>query len=170
MKKYIFIIDLDKTLIGNCIYQLELFNKVELMKSYNGPKINIKKILSPQYNEKVKLVRPYFIYFINKMREIYNNNVSFYIYTASSYNWANFQIKLIEKENNIKFNRPIFARNYCIMNNKYTNALNAINKAILNVIAKINKIVNKIQAKRYTSYIVLGVGVVILAVVTLKLG
>ena len=139
MKRYIFIIDLDKTIIGDCSYQLELFNKVEMMKTYNGPKINIKKILSPQYNEKVKLVRPYFSYFINKMRELYNNNVSFYIYTASSYNWANFQINLIEKENNIKFNRPIFARNYCVINNKYTkdNAQNLYKKSINKILPKI---------------------------------
>lgn len=139
MKRYIFIIDLDSTLIGNCTYQLQLFNKVELMKSYNGPKINVKKILSPHYNEKVKLVRPNFTNFINKMREIYNNNVSFYIYTASSYNWANFQIKLIEKENNIKFNRPIFARNYCIMNNKYTKDKTDIlfKKSITKILPKI---------------------------------
>ena len=94
MKKYIFIIDLDSTLIGNCTYQLQLFNKVELMKSYNGPKINVKKILSPHYNEKVKLVRPYFTYFINKMRELYNNNVSFYIYTASSIIGLIFKLNL----------------------------------------------------------------------------
>jgi hypothetical protein len=33
-----------------------------------------------------------------------------------------------------------------------------------------NEMLNKIQAKRYTSYIVLGVGVVVLAIVILKLG
>lgn len=33
-----------------------------------------------------------------------------------------------------------------------------------------NEMLNRIQGKRYTSYIVLGVGVVILAVVILKLG
>jgi hypothetical protein len=30
----------------------------------------------------------------------YKNDVYFYVYTASSKDWANIQIKLIEKENN----------------------------------------------------------------------
>ena len=150
MKKYIFIIDLDNTIIGNCTYQLQLYNNVEIMKSYNSPKINIKKILSPQYNEKVKLIRPYFVYFINKMREFYKNNVSFYIYTASSYNWANFQIKLIEKENNIKFNRPIFARNYCILNNKNTK-----DKTNILYSKSINKILPKIKNAKDSDIIII---------------
>ncbi len=139
MKKIIFIIDLDNTIIGNCIYQLQLFHKVELMKKYNSPRINIKKILQPQYNEKIKLLRPNFIYFMNKMKELYNTNVSFYIYTASTYNWANFQINLIEKENNIKFNRPIFARNYCTINNKYLKDVNEniFKKSITKILPKI---------------------------------
>jgi hypothetical protein len=33
-----------------------------------------------------------------------------------------------------------------------------------------NEMLNKIQSKRYTSYIVLGVGIVVLAIVILKLG
>jgi len=33
-----------------------------------------------------------------------------------------------------------------------------------------NEMLNKVQSKRYTSYIVLGVGVIVLAVVILKLG
>jgi hypothetical protein len=114
MKKYIFIIDLDNTIIGNCKYQMDLFIKYKLIKKFKGPNININKVLSPYYNQSNKLVRPNFIDFINKMKELYNINVSFYIYTASTKLWANTQIKLIEKENNIKFNRPVFTRDDCI--------------------------------------------------------
>jgi len=121
MKKYIFIIDLDNTLIGNCQYQMGLFIKYNLIKRYKGPNINITKALSPYYNESNKLLRPYFIYFMNKMKELYNNNVSFYIYTASTKAWANTEIKIIEKENKIKFNRPIFTRADCFCNEKCDN-------------------------------------------------
>ena len=114
MKKYIFIIDLDNTLIGNCQYQMDLYNKYKLIKKFKGPNININKVLSPYYNQNNKLLRPHFIYFMNKMKQLYDNNVSFYIYTASTKLWANTEIKVIEKENNIKFNRPIFTRDDCI--------------------------------------------------------
>ena len=117
MKKYVFIIDLDATIIGNCKYQLELYKQYMLLKS-KGIKININKLFHNFYVEKAKLCRPYFSYFITKMRELYKNNVYFYVYTASSHEWANFEIKIIEKANNIKFNRPIFTKNDCKLDSK----------------------------------------------------
>jgi len=117
MKKYVFIIDLDATIIGNCKYQLELYKQYILLKN-KGIKTNIDKLLHNYYIEKTKLCRPYFVYFINKMRELYKNNVYFYVYTASSHEWANFEIKIIEKANNIKFNRPIFTKNNCKLDTK----------------------------------------------------
>ena len=89
MKKYVFIIDLDATIIGDCKYQLELYKQYVLLKS-KGIKININKSFINYYHEKEKLCRPYFVYFINKMKELYKNNVYFYVYTASSHEWANF--------------------------------------------------------------------------------
>ena len=109
MGKIIFIIDLDSTIIGDCSYQLQYYNISKKTLSYK----TIYKELIPYYKETSKLVRPYFVYFINKMREIYKNNVAFYVYTASSKDWANLQIKLIEKANNIKLNKPVFSRDEC---------------------------------------------------------
>lgn len=109
MGKIIFIIDLDSTIIGDCSYQLQYYN---ISKKTQNKSIIFKELL-PYYKESAKLVRPYFIYFIKKMRELYNNNVAFYVYTASSKDWANLEIKLIEKANDIKLNRPIFSRDEC---------------------------------------------------------
>jgi len=138
MKKYIFVLDLDSTIIGNCKFQLIYYKYMSII---NNNKNNINNILSPYYNQDVKLIRPDFINFIKKMREIYKNNVYFYIYTASSEDWANIQIKLIEKNNNIKFNRPIFTRNDCYMENN-------------NLYKDINKITNKIKIKDYNIIII----------------
>ena len=81
MKKYVFIIDLDSTIIGDCSYQLQLYNISKIINNSNSKQsININKVLSPYYNEKLKLVRPYFVYFINKMRELYKQDVYFYVY------------------------------------------------------------------------------------------
>ena len=137
MKKYIFIIDLDNTLIGNCKYQMDLFIKYKLIKKFKGPNININKILSPYYNQNNKLIRTHFIYFMNKMKQLYNNNVSFYIYTASTKLWANTEIKLIEKENNIKFNRPIFTRADCVC---YENCDTGFQKSIKKILSKLKSV------------------------------
>ena len=122
IKKYVFIIDLDETIIGNCIYQSQLWN---IARMYN---MNISKVLLPFYKENSKLMRPYFIYFIKKLRELYKENVYFYVYTASTYEWANTEIKLIEKANDIKFNRPIFTRNDCTKSKKVSYWVKSIDK------------------------------------------
>jgi hypothetical protein len=109
---YVFILDLDGTIIGDCIYQSEMF-KIYLILNKLGIKIKINDILDVCYKEKSRLIRPYFGDFIRKMRENYKS-VSFYIYTASEKVWAEKEIGIIEKNLNIKFNRPIFSRNDCI--------------------------------------------------------
>jgi len=137
MKKYIFILDLDSTIIGNCKFQLLFYKYMSIINNKN----NIYNLLSHYYNQELKLIRPDFINFIKKMREMYKNNIYFYIYTASTEDWANIQIKLIEKNNNIKFNRPIFTRNDCYNEN--------------NVLYKdVNKILSKIKFKDYDIVIV----------------
>lgn len=138
MKKYIFILDLDSTIIGNCKFQLIYYKYMSII---NNNKNNINTSLSPYYNQDLKLIRPDFINFINKMREIYKNNVYFYIYTASSEDWANIQIKLIEKNNNIKFNRPIFTRKDCYVENN-------------NIYKDVNKVINKIKVKEFDIIII----------------
>jgi hypothetical protein len=137
MNKIVFIIDLDETIIGNCIFQSQLWNISQIYK------MNVNKILLPYYSENSKLIRPYFIYFIKKMREIYKDNVYFYIYTASAHEWANTEIKLIEKANNIKFNRPIFTRNDCVKHKKS-----------LHWVKSIDKIKSKIKVKN-ANYIII---------------
>jgi len=113
---YVFIIDLDGTIIGDCIYQAEIY-KIYLILNKLKIKIKINEILEECYNEKTKLIRPYFKFFIEKMREYYPNS-SFYIYTASQKKWAEKELTIIEKVLNIKFNRPLFTRNDCIIINK----------------------------------------------------
>jgi hypothetical protein len=107
----VFIIDLDGTIIGDCIYQTEIY-KISLILAKLGHKIKIGDILDKHYNEKSKLIRPHFVTFILKMKEIMPNSY-FYIYTASEKKWAEKEISIIEKNINIKFDRPIFTRNDC---------------------------------------------------------
>ena len=59
IEPYIFVIDLDGTIIGNCTYQCDIYNIMELMKIYNKKELNKYKILCEKslnnsYNNKWK--------------------------------------------------------------------------------------------------------------------
>jgi hypothetical protein len=141
---YIFIIDLDGTIIGDCNYQCDLYNIIELVKKYKMKGMNkytalCNKYLNESYSEKSLLVRPHFFTFINAMKKMYPSSY-FYIYTASEKKWANKEIAIIEKHNNFKFDRPLFTRDNCIMD-KYCNIKKSVAK-ILPLISKTIKIPN----------------------------
>ena len=126
---YIFVIDIDGTMIGNCTYQALLYKFILYCKKSNI-NININEYIHKIYNQDNKLLRPFFIYFMKKIKQYYKN-VYFYVYTSSNKDWANKEISFIEKENNIKFNRPIFTRDDCIIID------NLYKKSVLHIIKKI---------------------------------
>jgi len=107
----VFILDLDGTIIGDCIYQCELY-KINLILNKLGIKIKINDILQSSYTEKTKLIRPYFSYFIETISKHYPDS-RFYIYTASEKKWGIKEIEIIEKNLGFKFERPIFTRMEC---------------------------------------------------------
>lgn len=107
----VFILDLDGTIIGDCIYQCELY-KIYLILSKLGIKIKINDILESSYTEKSKLIRPYFSHFLQTISKNYPDS-RFYIYTASEKKWGIKEIEIIEKNLGFKFDRPIFTRMEC---------------------------------------------------------
>lgn len=112
----ILILDLDGTIIGDISYIGILYNLNKLLKKQNIKNNEINKYISNLYNEKSSLVRPYFCDFINHIKKQIPS-ILIYIYTASEKVWANTEMKIIEKNCNIKFERPIFTREYCIIKN-----------------------------------------------------
>lgn len=132
--KKIFILDLDGTIIGNCSYQADLYNLQNLQKKNNIKIINNNNMIS-SYKNNSKLIRPFFSYFYNKIKKYYPESYIF-IYTASDALWAKKEIEYIEKGNNIKFNRPFFTRDDCILssNGEYK-------KTISKIIPKINRVI-----------------------------
>ena len=142
---YIFIIDLDGTIIGDCNYQCDLYNIIELIKKNNIKNLNKHKLLcnnylKESYSDKSLLIRPYFFTFIAAMKKQYPL-CYFYIYTASEKKWANKEIAIIEKNNNFKFDRPLLTRDNCIIDNN-GNIKKSIAK-VLPLISKSLKIPNK---------------------------
>mgnify|MGYP000162127778 CR=1 FL=1 len=131
---FIFILDLDGTIIGDCAYQVIVQNIEDVAKA-NKLKVNLKEMLIDCYSESSNLIRPYFKYFINNMKNHYASQ--FYVYTASEKTWANKEIAMIEKTHNFKFNRPLFTRDDCILDS-FGNYKKSIKK-ILPRIKKANK-------------------------------
>jgi hypothetical protein len=111
---YIFILDIDNTIIGNvdnCINESIILNYIFKYCKMNNIIANCDKKLDiiDELNE--GLLRPYFIDFINFIKSKYKN-IEIYLYTNSSYDWINNSgfIDNIEKIAKIKFNKPYFTR------------------------------------------------------------
>lgn len=111
---YIFILDIDNTIIGNVQHSSYEYSILEYIYKYckmNNitANCNIKIDIIDYLNE--GLLRPYFINFINFIKKKYIN-IEMYLYTNSSYNWINNSglINNIEKIIKIKFNKPYFTR------------------------------------------------------------
>lgn len=134
----IIILDLDGTIIGNCYYQSEIYNINNIHKKYNIKSITNNN-LTNSYKEDSKLIRPFFVYFYKNIKKLFPNSL-FFIYTASDDKWAKKEILLIEKNLNIKFNRPILSRKDCILssNNEYK-------KSFTKILPKIKKHINNLN-------------------------
>jgi hypothetical protein len=135
MEPFVFILDLDGTIIGDCSYQVILYNIEELCKKHKI-KAKADNILFNCYKPSCKLIRPFFKYFIGIIKKRYPDSL-FYIYTASEKTWAQKEIAMIEKTHNFKFNRPIFTRDDCVVDS-FGNYRKSVKK-ILPKIMKRNK-------------------------------
>lgn len=109
----IFILDLDGTIIGDCMYQVILHNVDEISKKHKI-KCSPSSAMMDSYGIDSKLIRPFFKYFITSIKKFYPNS-HFFVYTASEKTWAQKEINMIEKTHSIKFNRPLFTREDCII-------------------------------------------------------
>lgn len=131
----IVIVDLDGTLIGDITPQIMTF---DLAKNFKLAGYKFHHDLSDLRSKlKAGLVRPFFDTFMKSLSQYLP--VEFFIYTASEKSWAELVIKNIEAIYKIKFNRPIFARQYCVFSEKdreYKKSLGAIRPFILKFLKK----------------------------------
>ena len=107
MIPYIFVFDIDNTIIGDVGYctSEHYLNTISRNKSKSKNK-NINDYSDDLQNG---LLRPYFIDFINFCKKNYKPSL-FYINTKSTTKWANVIVKNIENVCKIKFSKPIFTR------------------------------------------------------------
>ena len=130
------ILDLDGTIIGDISPQITSFELAKSMKSsgakYSQDTSDFKAKL------KVGLVRPFFDTFIKSL-SANHIPVEFFIYTASEKSWAEYVVKNIESTFNIKFNRPVFTRQYCFFDAKdreYKKSLSLVRSTLLKALRK----------------------------------
>jgi hypothetical protein len=131
----VIIIDLDGTIIGDITQQIMSYELCKGLKK-SGTKITY-DVNDFRMKLKTGIVRPHFDSFMKSLSN--TMNLEFFIYTASEKTWADFVIKNIEATYNIKFNRPIFSREYCIYSEKdreYKKSLSLIRPALLKALKK----------------------------------
>ncbi len=116
---------MDGTFIGDTTLEL---CRYELCRSLNMKYVHT----DIDYRIKNGLSRPYFESFIKTMKLKYPFS-EFYIYTAAEGSWASLMIKNVEQALDIKFNRPIFHRKYCI---KHENELKKSLSRVIPIIFK----------------------------------
>ena len=147
---YIFLLDLDGTIIGDCSYQCDIYNIQEIIKKNIILKTNTiqlgnlvkykslcDKMLDNCYDMQSKLLRPHFASFMTEMKKKFPNSF-FFIYTASEKTWAYKEILIIEKQNNIKFNRPKFTRDNCIKDSSGN-----LKKSVIKIMPQLLKSIKK---------------------------
>ena len=126
IKPIVILLDMDRTMIGDIIPQLEEYYIIENinmeLQSLNKKKINFN--FKRLRNElKKNLIRPYLIKFFKSISKY--DNIEIFVYTASHNDWANILIPQIEKtissykkDWTFRFNKPFLTRKHTIIKNK----------------------------------------------------
>ena len=127
---FVILLDLDHTIQGNILPQLEEYNLIDYINTHllSGKKKNLKQNKDNVMGDFLKgLLRPYFKGFILRMKYRFPN-VEFFVYTASEDKWAKYIVSIIETVINVRFNKRIFSRSDCILNHQTGALTKSINK------------------------------------------
>ena len=130
---YVFILDIDGTMIGDISPQIMLYELCTSLKD-KRLKMNAKELEIKLING---LLRPSLGNFLKKMKETFHNRVEFFIYTSAEKQWTLFLIPHIERILGIKFNRPLFTRDSCqFFDGEYKKSLIKIFPKVLSTLHK----------------------------------
>lgn len=132
----IIVLDLDGTIIGDITYEV---CEWELLKQLDPTRIRQFRSTLLSHLQ-TGMIRPHFADFITKLKSI-NDDVHFYIYTASDDAWAQYIINAVETTTGIKFNRPIFSRKHCSVANG--------TKSIYKTLASISPFIHRKLKNKY---------------------
>lgn len=110
---YIFVLDWDGTIAGRVDFQSQQYTLHKMLKTHGFKPVR-QNAIPPAFYPNAKLIRPGFAEFIKTLEKFYPH-VYFFIYTASEKMWAHQEIAWVEKTHHIRFMRPIFTRDDCIV-------------------------------------------------------
>jgi hypothetical protein len=118
----VILLDIDGTLIGDISPQVVMYElKKRLKLPYSA------RNLHDQLNNGI--IRPNFNAFFNDLKD---HGVEFFIYTASEKKWAEHIVKQIETTTGVKFNRPLFTRNNCLLvNGEYKKSITHVLPSVI---------------------------------------
>lgn len=135
---HIFVLDWDGTIAGKVDFQSYAFNIRSTLKEHGFKPASVQSPYPKAFAPSSKLIRPGFTAFIRAMNEYFHGNVYFFVYTASEKSWAQQEITWFEKAHGVKLQRPIFARDDCILDasGSYKKSIARIFPRICRVIAK----------------------------------
>jgi hypothetical protein len=148
---YVFVIDIDGTMIGNCSYQSQRYSLLNILRKM-GYKVPSIASCSQAYSPQQALVRPGFSTFIKAMKKMYPK-VYFYIYTASHKDWATQEVAWIEKLHGIQFKRPLFTRPDCVVDGT-GNYRKSLQKILPRIMRSLTKKGERALTKNEQAYIV----------------
>ena len=111
---FVFVLDLDGTIVGRVDFQSQQYILYSTLRQ-SGFKVAKQYTIPPAYFPNARLVRPGLASFMKEIYTLYGQQAYFFVYTASEKSWAMQQIAWIEKTHGVKFMRPLFTRDDCIV-------------------------------------------------------
>lgn len=112
MGPLVVLLDVDGTLVGDVTHQVVMYELANVLKRKTRFSYGQKDIVTALKTS--GLLRPGTKCFLEQLKA---NNIEVFIYTAAEKKWAEYIIKGIEQTTGVKFNRPLFTRDNCIMMN-----------------------------------------------------
>jgi hypothetical protein len=137
------LIDFDGTIIGDVEWILKEYQLIREHNSYmkrNGQANKVTKYSVPLLNSSLShgLIRPYLRTFLTKIKKKHSH-VEFFVYTASTQDWAEFIVPKVETILGFKFNRPLLTRKHCL----YDPATYTYKKSLDSVLPAIKRSIGK---------------------------
>ena len=134
---YLFILDLDGTVLGDVRFQVAKYSLHQSLRRHgfrpaaSGP-------VPHAFHQDMHLIRPGFGNWMKSMKKRFPDS-HFFVYTASEKAWAKVEVPWIEKSLGVQFSRPIFTRDDCLADPSVFN----YRKSLTRILPKIWKSVGK---------------------------
>jgi len=134
----VFVLDWDGTIAGRVDFQSQRFALQQLLRKYGYRQPATATAAPAAFRPGHGLIRPGLVEFMKALSHMTDGRCFFFIYTASERKWATQEIQWVERTHNIRFARPIFARDDCVVDGggNYRKSLKKIMPRILRIVTK----------------------------------